>query len=54
MSLSQRGLPRGLSGKESPCNADKGIIPESGRSLKEGVATHSNFLSGESHGQGAW
>ena len=31
------GLPRWLSGKESACQAgDKGLIPESGRSPREG------------------
>ena len=31
------GLPWWLSGKESPCNAlDAGLIPQLGRSLREG------------------
>ena len=30
------GLPPWLSGKESPCNADKDLIPKSGRSPGEG------------------
>ena len=39
--------------KNPPANAgDTGSIPGSGRSpLKEGMATHSIFLPGESHGQ---
>ena len=41
---SQRGLPRGLSGKESPCNADKGMIPESGRSPEGGSGNPLQFL----------
>ena len=38
-----------LSGKESSCNVgatvDAGSIPGSGRSLEEGVATHSSILA---------
>ena len=35
------GLPRWLSSKESACQAgDKGLIPESGRSPREEMATH--------------
>jgi len=35
-----------LSGKESACNAGElGPIPGSGRSLEEGVETHSNTLA---------
>ena len=46
------GLPGGSGGKESACNAgDPGSIPGSGRSPGEGMATHSNILFGESHGQ---
>ena len=42
------GLPRGLSGKESTCNAgDMGLIPASGRSLGEEMATHSSILAWE-------
>ena len=38
-----------------PANAgrDTGSIPGLGRSLEEGVATHSSILAGESHGRGA-
>ena len=42
------GLPQWLSG-ESACNAraagDKDLIPGSGRSLEEGMATHSSILA---------
>ena len=42
------GLPQWLSGKESACSAgaagDAGSIPGSGRSLEEGMATHSSIL----------
>ena len=43
------GLPQWLCGKESICNAEDagnvGSIPGSGRSPKEGVATHSSTLA---------
>ena len=40
------GCPSGSEGKESACNAgDLGLIPESGRSPGEGMATHSNILA---------
>ena len=43
------GLPPRLSGKESACSAGVGgdacSIPGSGRSLEEGMATHSNILA---------
>ena len=43
------GLPRWLSGKESACNArdtgGTGLIPGSGRSLEEGMATHCSILA---------
>ena len=43
------GLPPQLSGKESACSAGVGgdacSIPGSGRSLEEGMATHSNILA---------
>ena len=46
------GFPGGSDGTESICNAgDVGVIPGSGRSPEKGMATHSLFLSGESHGQ---
>ena len=46
------GLPRLLSGKESVCQAgDAGLIPGSGRSLDQKMATHSNILPGKAHGQ---
>ena len=39
-------------GHDSACNAgDPGSIPGSGRSLEEGLATHSNIFAGKSHGQ---
>ena len=42
------GFRRGLSGKESTCNAgDEGSIPGSGRSLEEKMATHSRTLAWE-------
>ena len=41
--------------KNLPANAgdtrDLGSIPGSGRSLEEGMATHSSILAGESDGQ---
>jgi len=44
-----RGLPKWLSGKESACNAgdmgNTGLIPGSGRSLEEGMATHTSILA---------
>ena len=41
-------LPCGLSGKESACNAgDVCLIPGSGRSLQEEMATHSSILAWE-------
>ena len=43
------GLPWWLSGKESACNAGaagiSGLIPGSGRSPGEGMATHSSVLA---------
>ena len=40
------GFSRWLSGKEFTCNAgDTGLIPRSGRSSEEGMATHFNILS---------
>ena len=39
-------LPGGSDGKESTCNAgDAGSVPGLGRSLEEGLATHSSILS---------
>ena len=38
--------PSGSDGKESACNAgDPGLIPESGRSLEKGLATHSSIIA---------
>ena len=46
-----RPAPRWLSGKASACNAraagDAGSIPGVGRSLEEGMATHSSILAWE-------
>ena len=40
------GLPRWLGGKESTCNAgDAGLIPGSGNSLENEMATHSSILA---------
>ena len=40
------GLPWWLSGKEFSCNVgDTGSIPGQGRSLEEGMATHSSTLT---------
>ena len=43
------GFPGSSVGKESTCNAgdtgDMGSIPGSGRSLEEGMATHSSILA---------
>ena len=45
-------LISGSDSKASACNAgDPGSIPGSGRSLEEGLATHSNIFAGKSHGQ---
>ena len=47
------GLPGGSDGEESACNAgDFGSILEGQEDpLEEGMAVHSRFLPGESHGQ---
>ena len=38
------GFPGGSDGKESSCNAgDMGSIPQLGRSLEKGIATHSSI-----------
>ena len=48
VTYSSRWRPRWLSGKESACSAgDTGSIPGSGRSLGEGMATHSSILAWE-------
>jgi len=40
------GIPGGSAGKESACNArDLALIPGSGRSLEEGMATPSSILA---------
>ena len=40
------GCPAGSDGKESACSAgDMGFIPELGRSLEKGMATHSSILA---------
>jgi len=43
------GFPGGTSGKEPPANAgvirDLGLIPGLGRSLEEGMTTHSSILA---------
>jgi len=42
------GFPDGSVGKESTCSeGDMGLIPRSGRSLEEGMATHSGILAWE-------
>ena len=39
------GFPCGSDGKESACSTgDLGLIPGLGRSLEEGIATHSSIL----------
>ena len=39
------GFPGGSAGKESACNVgDLGVIPGLGRSLEEGMVTHSSIL----------
>ena len=46
------GFPSGSDSKESACNAgDLDSNPGLGRSLGEGMATHSSFLPREFHGQ---
>ena len=48
VTYSSRWRPWWLSGKESACIAgDAGSIPGSGRSLGEGMATHSSILAWE-------
>jgi len=47
--LEVRGFPGGATGNESTCQCrlditDTGLIPGSGRSLEEGMATHSSIL----------
>ena len=47
-----KGFPRGSDGKESAYNAgNPGLIPGSGRSPAEGVATYSSIFTWKSHGQ---
>ena len=41
------GHPRWLSGKESACTADVGLIPGSGRSLEKEMAAHASLLAWE-------
>ena len=42
----EMGFPHGSVGKLSACNAgDPGLIPGLGRSLEEGMATHSSILA---------
>ena len=44
--LGRRGFHGGSDGKASACNAgDPGSIPELGRSIEEGKATHSSNLA---------
>ena len=46
------GFPGDSDDEESACNeGDLGSIPESGRSLEKGMATHSNTQPGDFHGQ---
>ena len=51
-----RGFPGGSDSKESTCNAGElGSIPGLGRSLEEGIATHSSVLAGRiPMDRGAW
>ena len=43
--MSIRGFSDGSAGKETACNAgDVSLIPGSGRSLEEGMATHANLV----------
>ena len=47
-----RGFLGASDGKESMCNAgDPGLISRLGLSPEKGMATHSRFSPGESHGQ---
>ena len=50
------GFSGGSDGKESTCNAgDLGSTPGLGRSLEEGMATHSSILAWKSPmDRGAW
>ena len=46
-----QGFPGGLAGKKSTCSVgDLGSNRGLGRSPREGMATHSSILTGESHG----
>ena len=46
MVMYAQGFPGGSDGKESACNeGDLGSISGSGRSLEEGMATHSSILA---------
>ena len=45
-------LPGWLSGKEPPVNVgDVGLMPGSGKSLGEGMATHFSILAWKNHAQ---
>ena len=46
------GLPGGSDGKESACSAQETWVQSRGWEdpLEKGLATHSSFLPGESHG----
>ena len=48
-SYAEKGLPYGARGKEPACQSKKhkrwGLIPGSGRSPGEGMATHSSILA---------
>ena len=56
MVICNMGLPRWLSGKESPANArDAGLIPGSGRSAGEGNGNPFQYSClGNSTHRGAW
>ena len=46
LATAAKGFPCGSAGKESACNVgDLGLIPGSGRSPREGKATHSSILA---------
>ena len=40
--------------KNTPANRDADLVPGTGRSLEEGMATHSSILALKYHGEGTF
>ena len=40
--------------KNPPANRDADLVPGTGRSLEEGMATHSSILAQKYHGEGTF